>query len=73
MSAACDADGCTGRARFRAYAAYNADKGQNVHPLHARYPAPMIRACSEHIGTLALRDGAAPGSTNQWLIVDLGA
>ena len=67
--ARCDYDGCDDAMRFRAYASYNADDGENVHPRHARYPAPMIRACAAHIGRLMLHDADGPGSTLQWLIV----
>lgn len=65
----CDYDGCTEPMRFRAYASYNADEGDNVHPRHARYPMPMIRACPAHIGHLMLHDADCFGSTRQWLIV----
>ena len=65
----CDYDGCAAPVVLRAYAAYNADEGQNVHPLHARYPAPMIRACGTHIGRLMLHDADGPMSTHQWLVV----
>jgi hypothetical protein len=68
----CDVNGCTAPIRFRLYAAYNADHGENIHPLHARYPAAMHRSCSEHIGTLALGDAASPFSTRQWLVVAIG-
>jgi len=63
-------DICGAPVVFRAYASYNADQGENAHPLHARYPAPMYRSCAEHIGEL-LRD--EPGSLlppqRQWLVV----
>jgi hypothetical protein len=65
----CDYDGCEEPMRFRAYATYNADRGENVHPLHARYTKPMIRACDRHIGRLILHDADGMASTLQWLIV----
>ncbi len=64
----CEYDGCEDQAIFRAYASYNADHGENAHPLHARYPAAMIRACGWHIGRLMLHDADGPNSTRQWLI-----
>ena len=54
---------------FRIYASYNADAGENVHPLHARYPGAMYRVCERHIGELMANDAELPGSTRQWLIV----
>ena len=67
MSTGCDI--CGAPVVFRAYAAYNADHGENVHPLHARYPAAMIRACVEHVGEVMLDDVEPPFSTRQWLVV----
>jgi hypothetical protein len=67
----CDYDGCEQPVILRAYAAYNADSGEHVHPRHARYPAPMIRACADHVGRLMVRDADSPGSTRQWLTVSL--
>ena len=66
---ACDYDGCDEPMRFRVYASYNADEGDNAHPRHARYPAAMIRACDRHIGRLMLHDADGSGSTRQWLII----
>jgi hypothetical protein len=65
----CDETTCTKRIEYRAYASYNADNGENVHPLHARYPAPMIRACAEHLCERMAADAGRPGSTLQWLVV----
>jgi len=65
----CDYDGCELPMRLRAYASYNADAGENIHPLHARYPMPMIRACQSHLGHLMLHDADGPASTFQWLVV----
>jgi hypothetical protein len=65
----CDWDGCDLPIILRAYASYNADEGENVHPRHARYPAPMIRSCAEHVGWMMTRDADAPHSTRQWLVV----
>jgi len=65
----CDQTDCHARATLRAYASYNADEGQNGHPLHARYPMPMIRACPSHLGQLMHDDTDKPGSTRQWLVV----
>jgi hypothetical protein len=67
--ATCDVTTCTKRVAWRAYASYNADHGENVHPLHARYPGPMVRACSDHLGELMGDDTDLPGSTRQWLVV----
>ena len=67
MSTGCDI--CGAPVVFRAYAAYNADHGEHVHPLHARYPEPMIRACIEHVGEAMLDDMEPPFSTRQWLVV----
>jgi hypothetical protein len=73
MGMTCDVDGCDATVEFRVYATYNADQGENVHPLHARYPGAMWRSCSEHLGALALRDDAGPLSTRQWLIIKVSS
>lgn len=68
----CDADGCDEPMRFRVYASYNADQGENVHPLHARYPGAMYRSCPAHLTSLIERDVAAPLSTRQYIVVVIG-
>ena len=65
----CDYDGCEEPNVLRAYASYNADHGENAHPLHARYPGPMIRACANHVGRLMVHDADSPTSSLQWLVV----
>lgn len=62
-------DRCEKPVAFRAYASYNADNGANSHPLHARYPMPMIRACPQHLTELMFEDAATAASTRQWLVV----
>jgi hypothetical protein len=62
-------DACEARMTHRVYAAYNADEGENTHPLHARYPMPMFRACPAHLGTLMVNDARSSTSTRQWLVV----
>jgi hypothetical protein len=54
---------------LRAYASYNADEGENVHPRHARYPMPIVRACPIHLGELLARESRTSGSTRQYLVV----
>ena len=68
----CDEPGCTEQMRFRLYASYNADQGENTHPLHARYPGVMYRSCEAHVGALASGDIAKPFSTRQWIVVAVG-
>ncbi len=70
--ATCDETTCTNGVAWRAYASYNADQGENVHPLHARYPGAMVRACSDHLVALMGDDTERPLSTRQWLVVFVG-
>lgn len=75
MTIACDNQQCERDAQWRVYASYNADHGENVHPLHARYPMPMIRACDEHVAS-QMRSDYSMGdlfSTRQYIIVPIVA
>jgi hypothetical protein len=65
----CNRNGCGSPVILRAYAAYNADNGENAHPRHARYPVAMIQACANHAGDLLLNESKTPGSTRQYLVV----
>jgi hypothetical protein len=64
----CDTPDCTNPATFRLYAAYNADNGENVHPLHARYPMAMHRSCMTHVAATMLSD-TGRFATGQWLVI----
>jgi hypothetical protein len=67
MAELCDTPDCTTPAMFRLYAAYNADDGENAHPLHARYPIAMHRSCMTHVAaTMLVPDRLATG---QWLVI----
>lgn len=68
----CDLPDCDEPMRFRVYASYNADHGENTHPLHARYPMPMYRTCDTHLSTLIERDAPTRGSTRQYIVVVIG-
>jgi hypothetical protein len=65
-------DSCDRPAVWLAFAAYDVSYGPGgpvlVHPWVARYPAPMVRACTEHLLGLLTTDSYAEGSTGQWLV-----
>lgn len=65
-------DVCGDTTVFLVYAAYNADQyggtAPPVHPLVARYVRPMIRACTEHVGTQMMDDTESFASTMQWVV-----
>lgn len=64
-------DTCGGPASWLAWAAYETDTTAEdgpVHPLVARYPNPMVRACSGHLVGRLWDDMAAPGSATQWVV-----
>ena len=68
-SSTCDREGCDRPARWLAYAAYAIESNDIEHTLLARYPMPMVRACSgEHLTWELGRDAATHGSTAQWLV-----
>jgi hypothetical protein len=66
-------DACTADAAWLAYAAFPAEQPHDapppIHPTVARYPAPMIRACNNHLTDRLTRDTEFTGSTAQWVIV----
>jgi hypothetical protein len=70
-------DTCGGPATWLAFAAYETDTPEDgplhplaarVHPLVARYPNPMVRACSGHLVGRLWDDTAAPGSAREWVV-----
>jgi hypothetical protein len=65
----CDWSDCDKPERARVYATYNADQGENVHALHARYPGVMFWSCEEHLVPLMIADANKSFSTRQWLVV----
>lgn len=60
-------DDCANEATFFAYAAYDLATN-DVHPHHARYPAPIVRACATHLASAMVNDALMPGGTRQWLV-----
>ena len=62
---------CANPAMFACYASYDHAPAA-LHPEHARYPAAMIRSCVDHVGEAMAADGAAPGSTRQWVVELIG-
>lgn len=71
MSAVCDR--CTADAVWAVFAAHDSGSGLEPHPLVARYPAPMIRACADHLHAALADDIDLPASTLQWVIRPLSA
>ena len=63
----CDHLGCHAAAVVTLTAAYPSDETA-IHPTFATYPAPMFRACGNHIAPLARHDAAVFGSTGTWLM-----
>lgn len=61
-------DTCGNPATWLAYAAYDTVDSTAVHPLVARYPEPMARACSGHLVTRLWDDAVAGGATGAWLV-----
>lgn len=67
----CDYDDCDEASDFRAFACYDHPaiaELEVAHPLVARYPMPMIRACWLHLSRLMFRDMGAPGTTARWVV-----
>lgn len=60
-------DECDRPAQYTLTAAYDHDRSA-VHPLVACYPAPMIRACRQHLLERLDRDLRAPFATTQYLL-----
>lgn len=69
MTDICDKEICSKEAMWIVYAAYDLDtRSAAVHPNLARYPAPMIRACSSHVIDLMQDDARKGASTKQWVV-----
>ena len=67
----CDHGGCQTDAVVTLTATYPLDwntADRNPHELWRAYPAPMFRACRNHMAVLCERDAAAPASTNAWIV-----
>lgn len=71
----CDRAGCDRPAYWLAYAAYetgieySSEVTAPTHPITARYPMPMVRACSgEHLTWELGRDAASATSTRMWVV-----
>ncbi len=64
-------DRCGEPATWLAFAAYDTGNpaGDDIHPRLARYPAPLVRACTDHLAALVLADAATDLSTGQWVLV----
>lgn len=60
-------DSCDKPAKWLAFAVYDVDDGA-VHPILARYPAPMIRACNEHFIGKMWWDLKQGGTTGQFVV-----
>lgn len=63
----CDHVACQDPAVWEAFASYAVDD-HSPHPIVATYPAPMVRACDQHLGGALQADMARPGSTQQWVV-----
>jgi hypothetical protein len=58
---------CKQEAEFHVYSSYDIVPKED-HPRHARYPMPMIRACTEHLAEL-LWEHYSPRAVTQWVIL----
>lgn len=65
----CDHILCTQESVWTVYAAHDLETREStVHPLLARYPMPMARACTEHVIDLLMEDSKKLSTTAQWVI-----
>lgn len=69
MDLKCDKEECDETAEWTVYAAYPLETRESaVHPQLARYPMPMIRACSTHVIDMLMDDTKKLATTAQWVI-----
>lgn len=60
-------DACDEPIAFMVYAAYDVDPS-NLHPLMARYPGAMFRACHGCLAGLMRADSRAVGTSGQYVV-----
>lgn len=63
----CSVGECFVTPLWRVFAAYPVDPAA-VHPMLARYPMPMFKACPAHLSMLMMADGQGPGSTGGYFV-----
>lgn len=71
-----DCDFCERQTRWIVHAAYDIEGEHylhsptgNIHPLLSRYPAPMARACDEHLTIFLIQDSKSTASSLMWVVI----
>lgn len=59
---------CKTKPLWTVTAAYPANNREGEHPLVHTCPAPMVRACSDHLSHVLAQDWVHVGSTGSWLV-----